>query len=65
MNLEKVYYDLDGNKVNILQLIKLCPEWAASRIQQMEKQLENYVPCDHKKYHCKATDDGTRSGKEG
>lgn len=41
MDLEKIYYDQDGNEVDILQLVKRQPEWAANRIQQMEQQLSN------------------------
>lgn len=37
MNLEKIYYDADGKKCNILELIKKEPEWAANRIQEGEK----------------------------
>ena len=51
MDLKKVYYDIDGNKVNILQLVKLHPEWAANRIQQLEQELSKlrHVPsCSEK-----------------
>ena len=44
-------YDIDGNKVNILQLVKLHPEWAANRIQQLEQELSKlrHVPsCSEK-----------------
>ena len=54
MDLDKIYYDPDGNETNILTLVTQCPEWAASRIQHMEKELENCVPCDSEKYHCEA-----------
>jgi hypothetical protein len=37
MNLEKVYYDTEGNKYNILHLVKKEPEWAANRIQEGER----------------------------
>lgn len=39
MNLNKVYYDNEGNAKNILQMVKYEPEWAANRIQVGE-QLE-------------------------
>lgn len=39
MDLDKRYYDLDGNEVNILQLVKMYPEWAANRIQQLEERV--------------------------
>ena len=39
MNLNKVYYDLDGNAKTILQMVKLYPEWAANRIQEGEKTI--------------------------
>ena len=54
MDLEKIYYDLDGNKTNILNLVKQCPEWAANRIQHMETELGKCVPCDSERYHCEA-----------
>jgi len=60
MNLEKKYYDEDENEINILQLVKKSPEWAANRIQEGEKALEhvitlsrclaeacNLIPCNH------------------
>jgi hypothetical protein len=37
MDLEPRYFDRDGNPKNILQLVKLEPEWAANRIQAGEK----------------------------
>jgi hypothetical protein len=39
MDLENRYKAQDGMKCNILQLIKLEPEWAADIIQYYEKQL--------------------------
>ena len=33
MDLEKIYYDMDGNKKNILEMVKLYPEWAPNVIQ--------------------------------
>lgn len=39
MDLENRYKTQDGMKCNILQLIKLEPEWAANIIQHYEKQL--------------------------
>jgi hypothetical protein len=39
VDLRKVYYRPDGVKCNILQLVKLEPEWAAARIQEDEKAL--------------------------
>ena len=39
MNLDKKYF-LNGNKCNILQLVKKEPEWAANRIQEGEKAIE-------------------------
>ena len=39
MDLENRYKTQDGMKCNILQLIKLEPEWAANIIQYYEKQL--------------------------
>ena len=43
MDLSKVYYDGDGNELNILQIVKLSPEWAANRIQEGEKAIANMV----------------------
>ena len=39
MDLEKRYADSDGNKLNILQMVKREPEWAATRIQEGEKAI--------------------------
>jgi len=36
MDLEKIYHDVDGNKCNILQMVKREPEWAANIIQHYE-----------------------------
>jgi len=41
MNLNKVYYDIDGNERNILQLVRLEPEWAAKMIQSRETEIDN------------------------
>jgi len=41
MDLNKVYYDVDGNAKTILQMVKLYPEWAANRIQEGEEAIEN------------------------
>ena len=37
MDLEKRYLTQDGIRCNILQLVKIEPEWAANRIQAGEK----------------------------
>lgn len=37
MDLEKIYHDVDGNELNILQLVKKDPEWAANVLQNYEK----------------------------
>ena len=39
MDLGKLYYDMDGNATNILDMVKRYPEWAANRIQEGEKAL--------------------------
>ena len=39
MDLEKIYYDQDGNECNILQLVAREPAWAANRIQEGEKAI--------------------------
>jgi len=36
MNLQKIYHDSEGNKCNILEIIKKEPEWAANIIQHYE-----------------------------
>lgn len=36
MDLTEVYYDLDGKKVNLLQLVSKEPEWAANTIQRQK-----------------------------
>ena len=35
----RVYRDVDGNEVTLLQLIKLEPEWAHSRIKAGEEAV--------------------------
>ena len=40
VDLEKRYFDIDGNKRNILQMIKMYPEWAANRLQIGEAAIE-------------------------
>jgi len=40
VDLEKRYFDGDGNKCNILQMIKMYPEWAANRLQIGEAAIE-------------------------
>lgn len=42
MNLNKTYYDADGNEVNILQLVKKEPEWAANVIQSLKEREKNH-----------------------
>lgn len=39
MDLTKVYHDSDGNKRNILQMVKYEPEWAANVIQTHEQRI--------------------------
>lgn len=40
MDLDKKYYDLDGDECNILDLVKCSPEWATNRIQAGEKAID-------------------------
>ena len=40
MNLDKIYYDEDGRKRNILQMVKENPEWAANRVQEGEHAID-------------------------
>jgi len=42
MDLDKDYFDSNGNRCNILQLVKLEPEWAANRLQEGEKHFEEF-----------------------
>ena len=43
MNTAKIYQDCNGEECTIHQMIRHEPEWAASRIQEGEKQLEKIV----------------------
>jgi len=45
MKIDKIYYDTKGNEVNLLQLIKKEPEWAANRIQEgrLEQEHKNMM----------------------
>lgn len=36
MNLEKKYHDMEGKERNILEMVRLHPEWAANMIQMKE-----------------------------
>jgi len=40
MDLDKKYTDLSGNDRNILEMVKMYPEWAANVIQQYEERVE-------------------------
>jgi hypothetical protein len=40
MNLDKIYYDSYDQPLNILQVVKREPEWAANMIQAGEKAIE-------------------------
>lgn len=47
MDLAKRYKNKDGVEMNILQMVKVEPEWAANRIQEGERALsilENIKP---------------------
>ena len=41
MDLNKIYYDIDGKECTILQLIEQELEWVANRIQNLETQCKN------------------------
>ncbi len=43
MNTAKVYEDLDGNKCSIWQMVRREPDWAANRIQDGEKAIEELL----------------------
>ncbi len=40
MNTAKIYHDSDGNECSILQMVRREPDWAANRIQEGEKAIE-------------------------
>jgi hypothetical protein len=40
MNTAKIYHDSDGNECSIMQMVKREPYWAANRIQEGEKAIE-------------------------
>ncbi len=52
MDLTKKYHDRDFNEMNILELVKKEPEWAAELIQDYEKRLADallkYCSCGDK-----------------
>lgn len=35
---ERLYEDIDGNKISLLQMVRKEPEWAVSRITQLEAE---------------------------
>ena len=39
MNLDKKYYDDNGNPYDILTMVKKNPEWAANQIQDGERAI--------------------------
>lgn len=45
------YYDSDGKECTLVQICKREPEWAASRIENQKKQIEDlrYLIADIKK----------------
>ena len=44
MNLEKKYKTQEGVECDILQLVKMEPEWAANMIQHYEEKLASKSP---------------------
>ena len=40
MDLDKPYWDINGDQCNILEMVKREPDWAANRIQAGEKAIE-------------------------
>lgn len=40
MNTAKIYQDSSGNDCSIMQMVKREPDWAACRIQEGEKAIE-------------------------
>jgi len=40
MDTGKVYFDSEGNECSILQMVKHEPAWAAARIQEGEKAID-------------------------
>ena len=49
MDLEKKYYTVEGIECNILQLVKMEPEWAANRIQAGERAIKKLEKLDRGK----------------
>lgn len=46
MDLKKKYYTQEGIECNILQLVKMEPEWAAERIQATENR---WIPVEERR----------------
>lgn len=40
MDTAKIYYDAEDNECSILQMIRREPHWAANRIQEGERAIE-------------------------
>jgi len=38
---DEPYYDMEGNKVTLWQLVRMEPQWACSRITHLTKQLSD------------------------
>ena len=34
-----MYYDIEGNEIELLKLVKIEPEWATNTIKYLKKQL--------------------------
>ena len=52
MDLEKRYKTLEDIECNILQLVKIEPEWAANMIQYYEKEIDGQKANKTRCYDC-------------
>jgi hypothetical protein len=46
MTTAKVYYDADGNECTIYQMVKREPGWVASRLQRLERLIDDALNSD-------------------
>lgn len=48
MDINKTYYDSEGNERTIMEMIMREPEWAANRLQEGEKAIERLKGAEDK-----------------
>ena len=55
MNTSKIYHDSEGNECTIFQAVRREPEWAAVRIQEGEKAIDELkcIKSSNNKSPCK------------